>query len=145
MSSAAFYKMPHELYDRVRSALDLANLPNEDIDNPDIALFGLSDYRGVIGYVGMEGQGPDRLLRSLVILPDRRGEGFGRELIDRLEIRAVLEAKRLHLLTNDAAPFFRKLGYFDAERSAAPISITGTAQFRTLCPASAAYLTKELE
>jgi N-acetylglutamate synthase-like GNAT family acetyltransferase len=144
LSRAAFYMMPREMYGRVSAALEESGLSTAGLDDPDVALFGMSDYRGLIGFAGMQGRGSDRLLRSLVILPHRRGEGLGRELVDRLEVRAVLDAKRLHLLTESAAPFFRGLGFRDADRTAAPPEIAGTDQFRSLCPASAAYLVKDL-
>jgi amino-acid N-acetyltransferase len=40
------------------------------------------------GYAGLEGAGPDRLLRSVVVVPERRGEGFGSRILDELESRA---------------------------------------------------------
>lgn len=53
-------------------------------------------------------------------------------------------ADRLHLLTNSAAAFFTGQGYQLEDRSLAPPSISATAQFETLCPASATYLSKRL-
>lgn len=50
--------------------------------------------------------------------------------------------ERLHLLTASAARFFVAQGYQPRDRSLAPMSISETAQFRSLCPASAAYLSK---
>lgn len=144
MSSAAFYRMPHQRYESVIAALEEAGLPIAGLDDPNTEVFGMSNFRGPIGYVALEGSGADRLLRSLVILPHRREAGFGRELIDYLEVRAALESERLHLLTTSAAPFFRRLGYGDADRATAPAAIAATDQFRSLCPANAAYLVKEL-
>lgn len=98
------------------------------------------------GYGGLEGDGADRLLRSLVLLHDRRGLGIGKRIVAALEREAsALGVRRLHLLTNTAAPFFRACGYRDAERASAPASIAVTAEFTALCPASASYLMKSLE
>ena len=47
--------------------------------------FSLSDDEGLIGFIGLEGNCADRLLRSLVVLPIRRGKGYGRMLAERLE------------------------------------------------------------
>jgi len=99
----------------------------------------------LVGYGGLEGEGADRLLRSIVILVDRRRHGLGRALVTTLERQAhTLRVRRLHLLTTTAAPFFRTLGYADADRGAAPPPIAGSREFTALCPASAAYLSKAL-
>lgn len=99
----------------------------------------------LVGYGGLEGEGDDRLLRSIVILNDRRGLGWGRTLVASLEGQARdLGARRLHLLTTTAAPFFRSLGYVDADRDAAPPTVASSLEFTSLCPASATYLVKAL-
>ena len=51
--------------------------------------------------------------------------------------------RHLHLPTTTAAPFFRALGYADADRAEAPSAATSR-EFTSLCPASATYLVKEL-
>jgi amino-acid N-acetyltransferase len=64
-------------------------------------------------------------------------------LVATLEQKARnLGVRRLHLLTNTAAPFFRALGYADADRGAAPPAVAASREFTALCPASAAYLAK---
>lgn len=144
MSEEVFFEVPCGAYDILRVALDQARLPTSDIEESDRLFFGLSDDRGLIGYIGLEGDGPDRLLRSLVILPHRRGLGFGGKLVSHLERCAAGEVERLHLLTTTAAPFFRANGYADADRSAAPAPIASSREFTALCPASATYLVKAL-
>lgn len=57
----------------------------------------------------------------------------------------MLGVGRLHLLTTTAADFFKANGYAAAHRSAAPVSITASREFISLCPASAAYLVKTLD
>jgi amino-acid N-acetyltransferase len=99
----------------------------------------------LVGYGGLEGDGADRLLRSIVIPTDRRGHGLGRALVATLEQQARdLGVRRLHLLATTAAPFFRALGYADADRGAAPPAVASSREFTGLCPASAAYLVKAL-
>lgn len=105
MSQTTFYEVPREAYDILRAALEQAGLPTSDLEEPGRLFFGLSDDRGLIGYIGLVGDGPDRLLRSLVILPHRRGLGLGRKLVTHLERCAAGEVERLHLLTTTAAPF----------------------------------------
>ena len=130
--------------DVLRLALGAAQLPTDDLGGPDQMLFNLSDDDGLIGFIGLEGNGADRLLRSLVVLPTRRGKGYGRMLVERLEGVADGAVERLHLLTSGTGEFFRSLGYADADRDAAPAFIAATAQFTSLCGPRATYLVKDL-
>ena len=139
-----FYEVPRGGYDILRVQLEAVGLPTADIDRPDLTFFGLSDERGPIGYVGLEGEGPDRLLRSMVVMQARRGQGHGRELLRHVEEKCLGAVECLHLLTTGAAPFFRGVGFSDADRSAAPSAIAATGQFKSICPASAAYLIKDV-
>lgn len=145
MTELVFYEVPRGAYYILRKALEEADLPTADIEQPGRLFFGLSDERGLIGYIGVEGDGGDRLLRSLVVLPCRRDSGHGSMLVQRLEASPPAGVERLHLLTTIAAPFFRRLDYVDAERRDAPACIAATEQFAALCLASAAYLVKTLD
>lgn len=130
--------------DVLRLALGAAQLPTDDLGGPDQMFFSLSDDEGPIGFIGLESKGADRLLRSLVVLPTRRGKGYGRMLVERLEGVADGAVERLHLLTSGTEEFFRKLGYADADRDAAPAFIAATAQFTSLCGPRATYLVKDV-
>ncbi|WP_296222761.1 GNAT family N-acetyltransferase [uncultured Sphingomonas sp.] len=130
--------------DVMRLALSAAQLPTDDLGGPDQMFFSLSDDEGLIGFIGLEGDRADRLLRSLVVLPTRRGKGYGRLLVERLEGVAGDAVERLHLLTSGSAEFFRRLGYVDADRDQAPAFIAATAQFTSLCGPRASYLVKDL-
>ncbi len=145
MSRIIFSPIPHGHYSVLRLALEAARLPTDDLMKQGRAFFTLSDDDGPIGFVGMEGSGPDRLLRSLVVLPSRKRQGHGGLLVAHAEAFARLDgARRLHLLTTTSRDYFRARGYQPADRASAPAAISGTAQFASLCPASAAYLVKEL-
>lgn len=127
------------------AALSAAKLPIVDLGEPGRIFFRFDDSAGTVGFGGIEGEGGDRLLRSLVVAADRRGAGLGRAVLALLEREArQLGAARLHLLTNTAAPFFRSSGYADADRASAPPAVAGSREFKSLCPASAAYLVKAL-
>lgn len=96
------------------------------------------------GFGAIEGDGPDRLLRSVIVVGPR-GEGIGTALVTALIAQArELGAKRLWLLTTDTADFFARLGWIAVDRAAAPATIRGTDQFTTLCPASATLMVREL-
>ena len=125
------------------AALAAANLPISDLDEPGRQFFRFDDAAGQVGFGGIEGDCADCLLRSLIVVPDRRGAGLGRAMVALLERAAHdMGVKRLHLLTTTA--FFRAAGFADAERNAAPAVIAASHEFATLCPASAAYLVKTL-
>lgn len=124
--------------------LNTAGLPSSDLAEPDRMFFRF-DADSLVGYGGLEGQGTDRLLRSIVILSDHRGHGLGRALVATLEQQARdLGIGRLHLLTTTAAPFFRALGYIDTDRDTAPLAVAASREFTSLCPASASYLAKAI-
>lgn len=122
-----------------------AGLPISDLAEADRRFYRFDDDAGLVGYGGIEGVGADRLLRSLVVTSDRRGSGLGMKMLAAIERIAADEgATRLYLLTTTAEPFFRRHGYKTAERAEAPAVIAGSAEFRSLCPASAACLSKRL-
>ncbi len=82
-------------------ALDRAGLPGDDVRLLGRRFFRAMDGGGPVGFGGLEGNGPDLLLRSVAIHPGGRGRGHG-------------------------------------------AAIVSTAQFASLCPASASYLVKTL-
>ena len=134
---------PADMFE-MEAALAAAGLPAGDLREPG-RLFLRFEDDGLAGFGGIEGDGPDRLLRSLVVVVDRRGAGLGSSILAEVEHRvATLGTVRLHLLTTTAAPFFRRHGYRPADRASAPPAISGTAEFSSLCPASAAYLVKSV-
>ena len=141
---AAFPIDPDNLSELV-GVLAAAGLPVADLSEPGRAFFRFADDTGTVGFGGLEGQGADRLLRSLTVTPDRRGRRLGSAILTLLEGEACrLGVERLHLLTNTAAPFFRTNGYNDADRGSAPVPIAASREFTALCPASATYLVKAL-
>lgn len=125
--------------------LEAASLPSADLAEQDRVFFRFDADYVVVGYGGLEGEGSDRLLRSLVVVSDRRGAGIGHAMVASLEQEArELGVQRLHLLTTTAARFFRAIGYLASNRDMAPPTIAGSREFTSLCPASADYLVKDL-
>ncbi|WP_204126454.1 arsenic resistance N-acetyltransferase ArsN2 [Pseudomonas ogarae] len=129
----------------LRDALTQAGLPVDDLTYPGRQFFSFSHQDVVVAFGGIEGEGADRLLRSLVVLEGLRGKGTGASVLAAIEAFAKREGvEQLHLLTDSAAAFFTGQGYQAQSRALAPASISATAQFKTLCPASATYLSKRL-
>ena len=93
--------------------------------------------------VGLEILRPLALLRSLAIDPNYRNEGLGSQLTQQAEKYGdSLELQALYLLTMTAEDFFAKRGYKKVPREAIPNQIQGTAEFRSLCPATAVCMVK---
>lgn len=127
------------------AALEAVGLPTDGLHEPGRRFFRFEDDVGLIGYGGLELIGPDILIRFMVVVDDRRGAGLGAALLAWLETEAAdRKASALYLLTTSAADFFQRYGYAVLPRSAAPAAIAATAQFSALCPASAAFMFKEL-
>jgi arsenate reductase len=126
--------------------LSAAELPTADLALPGRQFYRFSTTLGeMVAVGGLEGHGADRLLRSLAVAPTARGKRFGKAVAMTLERLAGEDgAKRLHLLTTTAAPFFERLGYIAADRAAAPFEISASAEFAGLCPATAHYMTKDV-
>ena len=127
------------------AALEAAGLPTDDLHEPGRRFYRFGDDAGLIGYGGLEQIGPDVLIRSMVVVDARRGGGLGAEVLSWLEARAAeRKATALYLLTTSATAFFQRQGYVVLPRSAAPTAIAASRQFSALCPASAAFMFKEL-
>jgi N-acetylglutamate synthase-like GNAT family acetyltransferase len=81
----------------------------------------------------------------VAIAKDRRKAGLGSSLLSALERHASrLGVRELVLLTQTAEPFFARHGYARVERASVPKPIQATAEFRSLCPASAVCMSKPL-
>jgi len=93
--------------------------------------------------VGLEIFRPLALLRSLAIDPNYRNQGLGSQLTQQAEKYGdSLKLQALYLLTMTAEDFFAKRGYKQVPREAVPDQIQGTAEFRSLCSATAVCMAK---
>jgi amino-acid N-acetyltransferase len=130
----------------IRALLDEARLSHRDLEiNPAARFWILREGDRVIGTVGLETYGGSGLLRSLVVAPEARRSGLGGRLVDELEIAARSSGlDRLLLLTETAERFFSRRGYTVIDRANAPDEVRGSAEFRSLCPASATCMSKSL-
>jgi len=127
------------------AALETAGLPTDDLHEPGRRFYRFEDDAGLIGYGGLEQVGPDVLIRSIVVIDGRRSSGLGAAILSWLEAEAArLQATGLYLLTTSASAFFQRQGYVVLPRSAAPTAVAASRQFSALCPASAAFMFKEL-
>jgi arsenate reductase len=128
------------------AALSNAGLPVDDLAQAGRTFYAYRTLAGrPAGYGGFERYGQDLLLRSVVVPPDDRSRGIGRNLLALLLRRAYDQgARQAWLLTETAAPFFERAGFKTVAREQAPQGILATRQARSLCPASAALMTRTI-
>lgn len=133
-----------ECREEVRALLQANQLPVSDLTDR-IQLLGIWREERLVGVVGLEPYGDVGLLRSLAVDGSVRGTGLGGRLVDTLEAMAAGEGVgSLYLLTETAERFFEKRGYRCVPRESAPAAIRGTTEFSSICPASSAFMRKEL-
>lgn len=129
----------------IRGLLEDSGLPTEDLEDEAPEFFLATEGGKLVGIGALQRFGEVALLRSIAVLADERGKGWGRQIVAKLE-RAAIQAgvRKLVLLTLTAADFFERLGYRRVERSGVVGPICDCAEFRSLCPASAVCMSKEL-
>jgi amino-acid N-acetyltransferase len=130
----------------VQSLLEAAGLVTQDVDPELRDYFVAVRENEVVGAVGLEPHGTVGLLRSLVVVPRLAGRGLGRALaLQQVEDAQARGFAELFLLTRTASDFFAKLGFAPIERAAVPAAIQRTAEYSTLCPATATVMMRVLE
>ncbi|MDO3431383.1 arsenic resistance N-acetyltransferase ArsN2 [Rhizobium sp. CBN3] len=124
----------------LKAALTAAGLPTDDLDEAGRLYFECRNPDGMlIGFSGLEKCGPDLLLRSMVILPEFRSQGYGRYLA-LATIAQTRPSADIYLATTTAAAFFELLGFEAVTRDRVPEQILSTRQLSGICPASATIM-----
>jgi arsenate reductase len=128
------------------AALRTAELPTDDLAEPGRTFFTYRTTGGTaLGFGGYERLGRDVLVRSVIVLPEARGKGTGRNLLALLLRRAFDEgARTAWLLTTTAPGFFEKAGFRRMPRADAPAAILATREAASLCPVSAVLLARTI-
>lgn len=129
----------------LRAALQAEGLPVDDLSTTELSAVAWRDGPTRLAFAVVEGNGADRLLRSVVVEPKARRRGLARRMIAEVARRARAEGtERLWLLTTTAAPVFERLGWFAVPRASAPSGVAASRQFATLCPASAVCMVRDI-
>lgn len=129
----------------IRALLERSDLPTSDLDSarPDFVL--IRENGQVLAAGALQLFGSSALLRSVVVVADRRKRGLGQAVVSELERMArMAHINQLILLTQTAPEFFAHQGYRVIERSSAPQDMQGSDEFRSLCPSSATCMAKSL-
>jgi len=129
-----------QLLDSVR--LNASDIRPEQLDH----FFGIKNADQLEGVIGLEMYDTVCLVRSLAVLPSRRGLGLGVKLLAHGEDYARSQGVRsLYLLTQTAEAYFARHGYRRVSRQEAPDAIRRTTQFSQLCPTSSVFMMKHFE
>ena len=130
----------------VKQLLSESSLPISDITTQHLQhFFGCGSGLELEGLIGLELYGEVALLRSLAVALSRRGGGVGSGLVAHAERHARDQGvQSLYLLTTTAEQFFLRRGYARIQREDAPAAIKGTKEFSGICPASSAFMVKQL-
>lgn len=122
------------------SALMEAGLPISDLQDRGRVFFSATGIDGaIVGYAGVERCGDSLLLRSVVVLPERRGQGFAKALVAET-LKRFPDAGDVYLATTSAAPVFLLMGFHPVDRIDVPAAVLATRQLSGICPASATIM-----
>ena len=137
--------VPPQQFTEALSLIKENGLPIDDI-HTGTQLFIMEEGKDVIGTVAVEYDFDNALLRSLSVKKDKTGEGLGGRLVEFIEDYVSKQGViNIYILTNTASKFFQKRGYETVPRENAPEFIRNTSEFSSVCPASAAFMKKELQ
>ena len=129
----------------IRDLLERSGLPTSDLSTARPEFVVASTTERIVGIGALEHFGSAALLRSVAIEPQWRSSGIGRLIVAEIERRArAAGIAELILLTLTARDFFQGLGYGAKDRARVPPAVLESAEFRSLCPASAVCLAKSL-
>ena len=121
------------------------SLPHEDIHEHLRDIILARDEARLIGSVALEVYGSSGLLRSLAVAQPYRNRGLGDDLLTRIVAHAhSCGVRNLFLLTTTAQRFFSTRGFDVVDRAAVPAEIAWTKEFRSLCPATAVCMAKDI-
>jgi protein-tyrosine-phosphatase/N-acetylglutamate synthase-like GNAT family acetyltransferase len=139
--------MRREEWRDAQQLLTVSGLPVDDLQDDSWRNFLVANENDrLVGVVAVEPCGTTALLRSLAVEPSLRGKGIGKTLVRAAEGAARARgATRVCLLTITVEKFFASESYRRAPRESAPADIRNHAQFKSLCPASAIFMEKDLE
>lgn len=124
--------------------LQQQKLPTSDIDE-DKLLYLLMEGETAIGTAGLEIFDDYALLRSVSVIKEQQGKGYGKVINDEIEKYARESGINcMYLLTTTAKDFFDKQGYCVIKREDSPAAIQQTAEFTSLCPSTAVVMKKRI-
>ncbi len=135
-----------EDWPRVQQLLREASLTPEGIGDDVDVLFVARGGGEAVGAAAVELHGQQALLRSVVVEPALRSAGVGERLVRESIVWATRAgATELWLLTIDAERYFERFGFRIIDRAAVAGPVLQSAEFTSLCPATAIAMKLDLE
>jgi protein-tyrosine-phosphatase/N-acetylglutamate synthase-like GNAT family acetyltransferase len=129
----------------IRLLLEQAGLPTSDLASAKPEFLVAYEGADLVGAGALQRFDAVALLRSVAVASSRRGSGLGRLIVQELErLARGTNVTQLVLLTQSAQRFFEHLGYRAIERQNVPQAVQASEEFRSLCPTSAACMSKTL-
>jgi N-acetylglutamate synthase-like GNAT family acetyltransferase len=128
------------------AALRNCGLPTDDLNQAGHLFWRFETPSDIpVGFGGLELHSRDGLLRSIVILPPLRRQGFGSAIVAALELEArALGCRTVYLLTT-APPFFARSGYLVCEPDDVPQAVRASVQMANDARANAGVMVKRLD
>jgi amino-acid N-acetyltransferase len=126
----------------IESLLRESDLPTEgvaDLVTKVPGAFVVAEWQGALVAAGaVEPAGGDGLLRSIVVRPDARAAGVGRQLVERLLGESdACGMPGVYLLTTTADRWFPRFGFQRTDRGTVPAAVAETWEFKTGCSQTA--------
>jgi len=127
----------------IRALLAAAGLPVADVGAAN-QRFVVASVRGEpVGCAGIELHGTSGLLRSLAVRPAAHRRGLGTPLYQQImAVAAAAGVADVYLLTTTADRFFARHGFRRIAREEVPDAVRASAEFASLCPASAVCMAR---
>lgn len=134
------------MFAALQAALAAEGLPTSDLQEPGRNFFAyFNDRQALAGFGGFEIHAEHALVRSIVVLPGHRGHGLVWSIVPQVLAQAAKAgAKHAWLLTEGAAPVFKRMGFEQVDRQQVPDEIGQTRQYRQLCGESATLMHRPL-
>lgn len=132
-------------YNQIVRLLESEGLPYSDISF-EKQYFWKYQHNGFINALAaIEPYGASAIFRSFIVDPQMRGTGLGFNLYSHVLNEAKnRDIKNLYLLTTNADQWFLRNGWQIIQRSEVPDAIANSAEFKSICPASAICMVLDL-
>lgn len=133
-------------FSNIYALLQAASLPTAGIQDQYEHVYVLDVGDRVIGVVAFESYPPSALLRSLVVLPDEQGKGYGHQLL-----KFILDTvwhqgcQRAFALTTTIPELLLSESFSEISRAAVPDEVLASVEFHGACPLSARVFCRPLK
>jgi amino-acid N-acetyltransferase len=128
---------PRELPD-VLGLLKECGLPPDGVEENLDSFLVARESQTLLGTVGLECYGDAGLLRSLAVVPGRRGRRLGARLVEAVLGRAKENGIRtIYLLTDTATNFFPRFGFERIPREELDPRLGASQELQGACPETA--------